>query len=348
MKKQDTISRKKQSASAPSARPVPHPIAGRKPLIFLASSIESGKVLKEVALLVETCGGKPLPWPEAFPVGQYPLESLIEASRKVDGALVLASADDKLVHRGKAVWTPRDNILVEVGIFVSALSRLRAALVYAAPAGVQVKLPSDLGGLTYLRYDPDLPAHNEKRLREWMARFFTASLREGLPSPTGGHYSWPDVTRGLEYIQNELERNGFCPDLVLGLGRSGGVIGGILASLLGSIPLWLWDLQYTKSRNTVDVEFSTLPTQFPPGTKRVLVVEGATTSGQTPRKAQELLAKKFPKVDFRFAVLIQSVQSAFVADFYAYLETGALGPLPWHGPNSRTFLTPGLQLVAPS
>jgi len=200
----------------------------------LASSTESGKTLRDVALLVEACGGKPLPWPEAFPVGQYPLESLIEASRKVDGALVLASADDRVIQRGKPVWTPRDNVLIEVGIFVSALSRTRVALVYAAPAEVQLQLPSDLNGLTYLRYDPDMPTHNEKKVREWMARFFTESLPEGLPSPTGGHYSWREVTRGLEHIQNELERDGFRPDLVLGLGRSGGVVGGILASLLGS------------------------------------------------------------------------------------------------------------------
>lgn len=346
MKKHGAVSRQKRTASGPSSQPALHPIAGRKPLIFLASSTESRKALNDIALFVEASGGKSLPWPEAFPVGQYPLESLIEASRKVDGALILASADDKVIQRGKPVWTPRDNILVELGIFVSALSRTRAALVYAVPDEVQVRLPSDLNGLTYLRYDPDMPAHNEKKVCEWMARFFTESLREGLPSPTGGHYSWHEVIRGLEHIQNELERNGFRPDLVLGLGRSGGVVGGILTSLLASIPLRLWDLRYTEGKNVVDVEFSDGTPQFPAGTKRVLVIEGATTSGQTPKKAKELLAKKFPKIDFRFAVLIQSVQSAFVADYYAYLETGALAPLPWHGPLSRTFLTPGLRVAA--
>jgi predicted nucleotide-binding protein len=249
---------KRKASASKKARDVaslgsPRPIAGRKPLIFIASSVESGKVLRDISRAVEACGGKPLPWPEAFPVGQYALESLIEASRKVDGALILASADDKAVKRGKVVWIPRDNILVEIGIFVSALSRLRAALVYVAPAGVQVGLPSDLNGLTYLRYDPDLPAHNEKQIREWMARFFTESLREGLPTPTGGHYSWHEVNRGLEYIQDELERDNFRPDIVLGLGRSGGVVGGILASLLGSIPIRLWDLKYREDKNVVEV-----------------------------------------------------------------------------------------------
>ena len=278
-------------------------------------------------------------------MGEYPLESLIAASRKVDGALVLASADDEVLQRGKRGWTPRDNVLLEVGIFVSALSRMRAALVYVASAEVQIRLPSDLNGLTYLRYDPEMPAHNEKEVREWMGRFFTTALPESLPSPTGGHYSWREVTQGLEYLQNALERDGFHPDLVLGLGRSGGVVGGIFASLLGSIPIRLWDLQYSQDENSVEVDFSDDMPRFPAGTKRVLVIEGATTSGQTPRKAKALLARKFAKVDFRFAVVIQSVQSAFVADYYAYLETGALAPLPWHGPLSRMFLTPGRRLA---
>ena len=147
MKKQPLISsRRKPASRLSSLQPVSHPIAGRKPVIFLASATESKKVLRDVALLVEACGGKPLPRPEAFPVGQYPLESLIEASRKVDGALVLASADDEVIQRGKRGWTPRDNVLLEVGIFVSALSRMRAALVYVAPAEVQIRLPSDLTG----------------------------------------------------------------------------------------------------------------------------------------------------------------------------------------------------------
>ena len=247
--------RQQSRPQASSSPELPHPIAGRKPLIFLASSTESKKAPNDVALLVEIAGGKPLRWPEAFPVGEFPLESLIKASRKVDGALILASADDKVIRRGKSIWTPRDNVLVEIGIFVSALSRNAAALVYVALADVQVKLPSNLDGLAYLRYDPDMRTHNEKGIQEWMSRFFTDSIPVSLPSPTGGHYSWRDVMRGLEHIQNELERNGFRPDVMLGIGRSGGVVGGILASLIGSIPLRIWDIQYTEGQNGVDVEF---------------------------------------------------------------------------------------------
>ncbi len=338
MKKHSAVSRLKRTPSRPASKPPLHPIANRKPEIFLASSLESREVLTHVARFVKESGGVPRPWHEAFPASEIMLESLIEASRKVDGALVVASADDQVIMREETVWAMRDNVVFEFGIFMSALSRTRAALIYTESEKGEVKLPKDVDGLTHLRYTPGKPAQNMYAVKKWMKRFFTESIHKTLPSPTGGHYKWEDVHRGLGHIQDEMERTKFHPDLVLGLGRSGGVVGGILASSLGSIPIRLWDLKYTKDKNVVDVAFSEDIPQFPAKTKRVLVIEGATTSGQTPKKAKEFLVKKFPKIEFKFVVLIQSVTSIFHADYYAYEELGALEPLPWHGRRSRTFL----------
>ncbi len=340
MKKMDQTSKQNSNDGSRTAKHKVYPITGRKPEIFLASSNESLETLHAIAGLVKKYGGKPLIWPEAFPIGEYQLDSLINASRKVDGALILASADDKLMKRGTPTWTPRDNILFKMGLFLSALSKDRAALVHVQSGKFELKLPSDLAGLTLLKYDAENPIQNEKNILKWMSSFYTESLHAGLPSPKGGKYSWHEVNQGLEYIQNKMGEIKFRPDVILGLGRSGGVVGGILASLLGSIPLRLWDLHYTKGKRSVYVDFPESQPILPPDTKRVLIIEGATTSGQTPIKAMESLGKYFPDTDFRFAVLIQSVQSAFTADFYVYLETGSLKPLPWHGPLSRTFLTP--------
>jgi hypoxanthine phosphoribosyltransferase len=323
----------------------PSSAARRRPKVFLASSSEAANLLDRLAFMVEAEGAAALRWPDAFPAGQFVLEGLIEASRTVDGALILATADDLLSQRGHEAWAPRDNVLVELGIFVSALSRRRAALVVAVDPPRDIRLPSDLAGLVPLTFAPDRPEHLREQLRRWMAQagFFVPDVHheERLPSPTGGRYTWDDVVRGTERLQLLMEREGYAPQVVLGLGRSGGIMGGLLASFLGSIPLRVLDLTYSHATNALNVEFARPNLDFPEGAKRVLVIEGATTGGTTPRAAAAFLQQHFPEVEFRFAFLIQSVQSAFRGDYFAYLEYGPLTSLPWHGPLSRTFLTPG-------
>lgn len=314
----------------------------RRPLVFLASSTEARPLVDDIARLLEETGARALRWPDAFPVGEFVLDALLEASQRVDGALIIASADDYGEKPGAPRRTPRDNVLVELGIFLAALSRQRTALVFVSDGKDSPSLPGDLDGLTHLLYAQDSSAENRRRLTAWVERFFVGR-RERLPhlaSPTGGHYTWSDVARGVEHLQLLMEWDAYAPDLVLGLGRSGGVIAGLLASSLGSLPLRVVDLRYGRRGPLLDVDFQDVQSALPPDVQRVLVVEGATTGGLTPRTAKELLERYYPRVEFKFAFLIQSVQSQFTGDYYAFLESGTLAPLPWHGPRSRTFLAP--------
>jgi hypoxanthine phosphoribosyltransferase len=301
--------------------------------------------MQDIAALLEESGARALCWPDAFPVGEFVLDALLAASQRVDGALIIASGDDVTETRGAARSTPRDNVLVELGIFLAALSRKRAALVYVADGNGLPSLPNDLDGLTHLPYQHASPALNRRRLNAWLERFFVGhgERRPQLPTPPGGHYTWSDVVRGVEHVQLLMEWDNYAPDVVLGLGRSGGVIGGMLASYLGSLPLRLLDLHYSRRGSLVEVEFADTQLALPADARRVLVVEGATTGGLTPRRARETLERLHAQVEFRFAFLIQTVQSQFTGDYYAYLESGVLAPLPWHGPRSRTFLAPALE-----
>ena len=324
---------------------VPTSSLRRRPKVFLASSSEAGHFLDALALIVEREGADPLRWPDAFSVGQFILEGLIDASRRVDGALIVATADDLVTHRGEEVWTPRDNVLIEMGIFLSALSHRRAALVVVTEDSKTPRLPSDLAGLVPLTFAAERPEYNRQQIRGWMeqAGFFLREVQheDRLPSPIGGRYTWNDVVHGTERLQLLMERDGYAPEVVLGLGRSGSIVGGLLASFLGSIPIRNLDLTYREEANGLEVEFASSDLGFPEGTKRVLVIEGATTGGITPRTAAKLLGLRFPSIEFRFAFLIQSRQSHFRGHYYAYLEHGPLTSLPWHGPLSRTFLAPG-------
>jgi predicted nucleotide-binding protein len=46
--------------------------------------------------------------------------------------------------------SPRDNVIFELGLFMGALTRTRTFVL--APSQVDLKIPSDLLGVTFLRY----------------------------------------------------------------------------------------------------------------------------------------------------------------------------------------------------
>jgi len=86
-----------------------------------------------------------------FIPGEYTLESLQERARGFDGALIVATPDDRVVSRGDDRSAMRDNLLIEFGLFVALFGRRRALLAMQSDGGT--KVPSDLYGLTFLRFE---------------------------------------------------------------------------------------------------------------------------------------------------------------------------------------------------
>ena len=96
------------------------------------------------------------PWTTAFNPGVSTLERLVELTREVDFAAFVFAQDDWTMkgaspdeHSGQA--SPRDNVVFEAGLFGGALGIRRTFILHANGA----KLPTDLEGLTSIRYDPD-------------------------------------------------------------------------------------------------------------------------------------------------------------------------------------------------
>lgn len=76
------------------------------------------------------------------------LESLLRVSSAVDFAILVATPDDVTEIRGERAAVVRDNVLLEFGLFTGALGRARTYLLATDP---EVRLPTDLLGLTQLR-----------------------------------------------------------------------------------------------------------------------------------------------------------------------------------------------------
>jgi CRP/FNR family transcriptional regulator, cyclic AMP receptor protein len=88
-----------------------------------------------------------------FRASWYPIESLERELDRSDFAVAVAQPDDITEMRGKSAATTRDNVIFELGMFIGRIGRQRSFLV--EPRGEEVKLPSDLSGITTLGYKYD-------------------------------------------------------------------------------------------------------------------------------------------------------------------------------------------------
>jgi CRP/FNR family transcriptional regulator, cyclic AMP receptor protein len=89
-----------------------------------------------------------------FLASWYPIESLERQLDQSDFAIAVAQPDDITLSRGGSSFSARDNVIFELGLFIGRIGRQRSFLV--EPRGEEVKLPSDLSGITALpyKYDP--------------------------------------------------------------------------------------------------------------------------------------------------------------------------------------------------
>lgn len=123
------------------------------PVLFLGSSKES---LPIVTAIQEGLASSPIivrPWtaPGVFHPSKFPIEDLADQLKDSDFAALVLGADDKILSRGKAHKGPRDNVILELGLFMGAIERLRTFLV--VPKGADVKIPTDLLGINPIWFE---------------------------------------------------------------------------------------------------------------------------------------------------------------------------------------------------
>jgi hypothetical protein len=151
-----------------------------KPRIFLGSSGEQAKLLEAISRgLSEVADVEP--WTTTFNPGRSTLDRLVELSQEVDFAAFVFAQDDWTTNSasesGQA--SPRDNVVFEAGLFGGALGIRRTFILHANGS----KLPSDLLGLTSVRYDPAGGAAEVRAINEKLRKAIEA---EGRRSPIDG------------------------------------------------------------------------------------------------------------------------------------------------------------------
>ena len=126
-----------------------------RPVLFVGCSTESLSVAQAIQSAFEHDPIVVKVWTDdIFEASRFPIESLERELQGVDLAVLVLSPDDKVISRDSTTDAPRDNIVFELGLFMGALGRFRTFLV--CPYGIDIKIPTDLEGLTTIRYRLDL------------------------------------------------------------------------------------------------------------------------------------------------------------------------------------------------
>src|SRR5689334_7244011 len=125
-----------------------------KPRIFLGSSGKQQKLVQALTRGLEDIA-EVEPWTTSFNPGTTTLERLLELTGEVDFATFVFARDDWTTNTPAASdpsasgqASPRDNVVFEAGLFGGVLGMRRTFILHAREA----KLPSDLLGLTCIRY----------------------------------------------------------------------------------------------------------------------------------------------------------------------------------------------------
>lgn len=157
-----------------------------KPRIFLGSSGKQAKLLEVLTRGLEEVAHVE-PWTTSFNPGTTTLERLLELTREVDFAAFVFAQDDWTTtslpaspapQSGQS--SPRDNVVFEAGLFGGVLGMRRSFILHAGGS----KLPTDLLGLTCVRYDeavtPDEMSIVNQKLRQAIENEGRIARIEGL------------------------------------------------------------------------------------------------------------------------------------------------------------------------
>lgn len=122
-----------------------------RPRVFIICSAEALPIAKAIRVGLDHDAAVVI-WSDdkIFAPGAYPIEGLEEQVNQSDFGIALCEPDDLVLSRDVPSTAPRDNVIFELGFFMSRLGRHRTLLLL--PRLQNIKLPSDFKGLTPITY----------------------------------------------------------------------------------------------------------------------------------------------------------------------------------------------------
>jgi predicted nucleotide-binding protein len=191
-------SRRQRAASRPGLDDVGD---GRmpRPRVFIGSSSSGKEVARAIQSQLNEVADAEV-WDEGvFGLTLGTLESLVQALDIFDFAVLVLTPDDLLVSGKVKRNTPRDNVLLELGLFIGRLGRSRTFVVCQQDSSL--KLPSDLAGATLASFNAP---QDPERLRSAVGPACTR-IRDAIRSQQKGA-AVQELQADLHNQQNQINK----------------------------------------------------------------------------------------------------------------------------------------------
>ena len=121
-----------------------------EPKVFIASSKEALRLAQAIQQNLK--GADVTLWTQdAFRIGNVIIDELNRNLQRSDFGVFVFAPDDTIKIRGQRHQTVRDNVVLELGMFMGRLGKERSFIVQ--PEGVAMRLPTDLLGVIPAEYD---------------------------------------------------------------------------------------------------------------------------------------------------------------------------------------------------
>ncbi|MCT7313255.1 nucleotide-binding protein [Ralstonia sp. CHL-2022] len=128
-----------------------------QPIVFIGSTREHLDIAKEIQRQLSQLPCIPKIWTNGvFNASSTTIEDLLRMVKDSDFAVLVVTPDDLTTSRNKKTAAPRDNVIFELGLFMGGIGRERTYVV--KPRGVEIKIPTDLLGVTCIEYAKCEPA----------------------------------------------------------------------------------------------------------------------------------------------------------------------------------------------
>jgi CRP/FNR family transcriptional regulator, cyclic AMP receptor protein len=129
-----------------------HLLPNPQPVVFIGSSTNMLPIAREIQSSLSYDKFITKVWTDGvFQPSSTVLDDLIREIQSSDFGVLVLGQDDKIISQGNENWAPRDNVIFEMGMLVSALGKARTFIV--KPKSKPLKIPSDLLGVTPIEYE---------------------------------------------------------------------------------------------------------------------------------------------------------------------------------------------------
>lgn len=176
-----------------------------KQRIFIGSSTEALPVCRAVEMELQD-DFEVQNWKQgAFKLSRDALDSLLDVLDRSDAGIFILRGDDLTASRGTSTPSVRDNVILELGMFIGRLGRDRTFML--TPKGDRPELPSDLDGITTADYKDDVVDEHDLLEMRTAVSAASSQIRDHLRSRQAHIPAEPKTRKRLDRAMGRLSRD---------------------------------------------------------------------------------------------------------------------------------------------